>query len=226
MDSARAEMIRDLLAADPLVADTRDFGASLRRSTRIEGGFLLVGTPEQDPWHLTAHLDDEARYSGIPELAPTLVRWQPPPGAPAHLAIGLERLEHARRGETVFVVAPDAAPDALLERVDDARRIGATVLSMSGVDPQLSSLAHESLIVPRQELWVPPATIDATTRDMNANRDEYDEYDDVAWPMFDTTQHLVSLAVGESTTHDTTTRSLKARWGRFLDSLTGAPSKW
>ena len=27
--------------------------------------------PTEEPWHLTAHLSDEARLSGIPELAPT-----------------------------------------------------------------------------------------------------------------------------------------------------------
>lgn len=227
MDSARAEMLRDLLAADPLVADTREFGATLRRSARIDGGLLLVGTPQQDPWHLTAHLDDEARYSGIAELSPTLVRWTPPPGAPAHLAIGLERLEHARRGETVFVVAPDSAPDSLLERVDDAKRIGATVLTLSGNDPQLSSLAHASLIVPRRDLWT-PETVSAIDRSLE-ERDESDLSDvsDASlWPMFDTTQHLVSLAVGESIAGADQAASLRARWTRFIDSLTGAPSKW
>ena len=51
-----------------------------------------MGTPEFEPWHLTAHLDDESRLSGIAALAPTLVRWSPPADAPPHLAIGLARL--------------------------------------------------------------------------------------------------------------------------------------
>ncbi len=107
-----------------------------------------MGTPTTEPWHLTAHLADEARWAGLPELAPALVRWQPPAGAPPHLAIGLSRLERASKGETVLVVAPDSAPDALLERVADARGHGAVVLSMDRDDANLHGLAHEVLSVP------------------------------------------------------------------------------
>jgi len=108
----------------------------------------VVGTPTYEPWHVTAHLDDEARLAGIPELAPTLVRWAAPAGAPAHLSVGLARLEAAQRGETVFVVADDTAPVPLLERVDDARRVGATILALDEGDPELDALAHEALAVP------------------------------------------------------------------------------
>jgi len=107
-----------------------------------------VGTPTYEPWHVTAHLDDEARLAGIPELAPTLVRWAAPAGAPPHLSVGLARLEAAQRGETVFVVADDTAPVPLLERVDDARRVGATILALDEGDPELDALAHEALAVP------------------------------------------------------------------------------
>jgi hypothetical protein len=107
----------------------------------------VVGTPTYEPWHVTAHLDDEARLAGIPELAPTLVRWAAPAGAPAHLSVGLARLEAAQRGETVFVVADDTAPVPLLERVDDARRVGATILALDEGDPELDALAHEALAV-------------------------------------------------------------------------------
>jgi hypothetical protein len=107
-----------------------------------------VGTPDYEPWHVTAHLDDEARLAGIPELAPTLVRWAAPAGAPPHLSVGLARLEAAQRGETVFVVADDTAPVPLLERVDDARRVGATILALDEGDPELDALAHEALAVP------------------------------------------------------------------------------
>ena len=86
--------------------------------------------------------------AGIPELAPTLVRWSPPPDAPPHLRVGLERLEAAQRGETLFVVAEDSAPVPLLERVDDARRVGATILALDTTDPELDALAHEALAVP------------------------------------------------------------------------------
>ena len=86
--------------------------------------------------------------AGIPELAPTLVRWTPPPDAPPHLRVGLERLEAAQRGETLFVVAEDTAPVPLLERVNDARRVGATILALDSNDPELDALAHEALAVP------------------------------------------------------------------------------
>ena len=108
----------------------------------------MVGTPSYEPWHVTAHLDEESRMAGIPELTPTLVRWAPPPGAPPHLAVGLARLEAARRGETLFVVAEGSAPVPLLERVNDAKRAGATILALDEGDPELDALAHEALAVP------------------------------------------------------------------------------
>ncbi len=107
----------------------------------------MVGTPAEEPWHLTAHLDEESRLSGIPELMPTLVRWQVPEGAPPHLRVGLERLEAARRGETVFVVTPSTAPVPLLERVSDARKTGATIFALDQGDPELEGLAHEAMSV-------------------------------------------------------------------------------
>ena len=62
--------------------------------------------------------------------------------------MGLARLEAAQRGETLFVVAEDSAPVPLLERVNDARRVGATILALDGGDPELDALAHEALAVP------------------------------------------------------------------------------
>ena len=122
MDRARIALMRDLLAGTGWVERTRSFGQALRRAPHEAGGLLLVGTPTEEPWHFAAHLDDEARWSDLPGLAPVLVRWSPPPDAPPHLAVGLRRLEQIARGETVFVVAPDAAPEQLLERVADARK--------------------------------------------------------------------------------------------------------
>ena len=106
-----------------------------------------MGAPAEEPWHLTAHLDEESRLSGIPELMPTLVRWQVPDGAPPHLRVGLERLEAARRGETVFVVTPSTAPVPLLERVSDARKTGATIFALDQGDPELEGLAHEAMSI-------------------------------------------------------------------------------
>src|SRR4029077_13296554 len=148
VDADQVATLRALLAGSPWREQARAFGRALRRSRRSAGGLLVVGTPTYEPWHVTAHLDDEARLAGIPELAPTLVRWGPPAGAPPHLSVGLARLEAAQRGETVFVVAEESAPVPLLERVDDARRVGATILALDEGDPELDALAHEALAVP------------------------------------------------------------------------------
>jgi hypothetical protein len=147
VDANQVATLRALLAPTGWLDRTRDFARGLRKATRAPGGLLLVGTPAEEPWHLTAHLDEESRLSGIPELMPTLVRWQVPEGAPLHLRVGLERLEAARRGETVFVVTPATAPVPLLERVSDARRLGATIFALDQGDPELEALAHEAMSI-------------------------------------------------------------------------------
>ncbi|MFC7382782.1 hypothetical protein [Sphaerisporangium rhizosphaerae] len=168
MDAASVAFLREVLSTTRWVERTRELGTFLR-STRSPGGLLLVGTPQDEPWHLAAHLDDEARMSGLSQLAPTLVRWSPPADAPPHLAVGIDRIQAARRGETLFVVAEDKAPAPLLERVDDARRTGATILALDGGDPELEGLAHDALAVPSHDgLFT-----------------------------FDAAQHLVSMAAGE-----------------------------
>ncbi|GAA0967844.1 hypothetical protein [Actinocorallia libanotica] len=143
MDAGQVTLLQELLSSTELLADTRRFARTLRSSARED--LLLLGTPRDEPWHLAAHLDEESRF--VPRLKPTLVRWAPPPGAPAHLAVGLERLAAALRGEALFVVAPAEAPAPLLERVDDARRTGAVILTMDGGDRELTGLAHEALTV-------------------------------------------------------------------------------
>ncbi|WP_329188234.1 hypothetical protein [Actinacidiphila glaucinigra] len=150
MDAVRVEVVRELLAGSEWPELTRSFAGSLRGAVRRgpAGGLLLVGSGGYEPWHMAAHLDDEAAWSGLPELSPTLVRHRVPQGAPPHLAVGTARLEAARRGETVLVVTPERAEAGLLERVDDARRSGATVLAMDAGDPELRGLAHEALTVP------------------------------------------------------------------------------
>ncbi|MDP9861612.1 MULTISPECIES: hypothetical protein [Streptosporangium] len=168
MDARSVALLREILDSTGWVEHTRRLGLALR-ATRSPGGLLVVGTPEEEPWHLTAHLGDEARLAGLPQLAPTLVRWAPVPGSPAHLRVGLERIEQARRGETLFVVAEEQAPGPLLERVSDARRTGATVLALDGGDPELEGLAHDALTVPGQ-----------------------------APISFDGAQHLISMAAGET----------------------------
>jgi hypothetical protein len=202
MDAERVAMVREVLRSTGWVDRTRDFAQAMRRSTQHKGGLLLVGTPDEEPWHLAAHLDDESRWSGVPEITPTLVRWSVPADAPPHLAFSLERLEDARRGETVLVVAEDVAPDPLLERVDDARRHGATVLALDGGDPVLESLAHESLTVVEADLVVPELS-------------------------FDTVQHLVSAAAGEpdAAAASTRRRGLRGRLAQALDTISGTPRR-
>ena len=199
MDSSRVLALRDLLAGTDWVQRTASFATTMRRSTSTPGGLLLVGTPDEEPWHLAAHLDDESRMSGIKELSPTLVRWAPPAGAPAHLAVTMARLEAARKDETVFVVAPDAAPEQLLERVADARRSGATILSIDDGDDELGALAHDRLIVPSTGEQLVVARGMPTALDI------------------DTVQHLVSVAAGETATRTTAREKL----ARFLDRVSG-----
>jgi len=169
MNADQVAALTALLGPSGWMDQTEEFARALRVSARTPGGLLLVGTPDDEPWHLTAHLDDESRLAGLPGLAPTLVRWSPPPDAPPHLAVGLARLEAAGRGETLLVVSETAAPTPLLERVDDARRTGATVLALDTDDPELDRLAHESLVVSAA-----PAQVS-----------------------FDVAQHLVSAAAGQ-----------------------------
>ena len=192
------------------------FGRALRVSTRSEGGLLVVGTPGFEPWHLTAHLDEESRLAGIPALMPTLVRWSPPPDAPPHLRVGLSRLEAAQRGETLFVVSSETAPVPLLERVNDARRVGATILALDGGDPELDALAHETLTVPAAD-GEPAGTSDGL------GGAEWTARGGVV--SFDTAQHLVSAAAGERDASAQSSargvRGLRERRARLLDAVSG-----
>lgn len=148
MDASAVDRLRAALSGTGWVERAAALARSLRTAGHDPGGLLLVGTPDDEPWHLAAHLDDEARYGRVPELRPTLVRWAPPPGAPPHLSVGLDRLGDITRGETLFVVAPALPPEQLLERVADARRGGATVLALDGSSSDLAGLAHDALVVP------------------------------------------------------------------------------
>ncbi|MFC8422598.1 hypothetical protein ACFUN7_17265 [Streptomyces sp. NPDC057236] len=204
MDAVRVALLREVLAGTEWLGATRHFAGTLRGSVVSHGGgLLLVGTPAYEPWHLAAHLADEAAWSGTPELAPTLVRHDARPSDPAHLAVGLGRLEAARRGETLLVVAPgetageEAAP--LLERVCDARRAGATVLSLGPGEGELPAMAHEVLPVP-----------DGSELDL------------------DTVQHLVSAAAGENALPARRgPRRFRDRLSRLADLLTAPPpTRW
>lgn len=201
MDAVRVALLREVLAGTQWPGAARRFAGTLRRSVVPAGGnLLLVGTEQYEPWHMTAHLVDEAAWSGLPELAPTLVRHRVLPGDAPHLSVGLSRLEAARRGHTLLVVAPVHPGDGLLERVHDARRAGATVLSLDGGDADLGTLAHEVLSVP-------------------AGAAELD---------LDTVQHLVSAAAGENSLPvQRGPRRLRDRLARLADQLAAPPpSRW
>ena len=126
----------------------RRFAASLRGAGHEPGRLLVVGTAEHEPWHLTAHLDDTARWRGLEQLRPVLVRHAVPDGAPPHLSVGLDAVHTARRGTTVLVATPSPADDPLLERLDDARRGGATLLALHPGEDELDRLVHDALTVP------------------------------------------------------------------------------
>ncbi|MEV7415791.1 hypothetical protein [Streptomyces sp. NPDC089919] len=200
MDAVRVALLREVLAGTEWPGAARRFAVALRTSlVPAGGGLLLVGTEQYEPWHLAAHLVDEAAWSGLPELAPTLVRHRVAPDAPPHLSVGLGRLEAAGRGETLLVVAPEEPDGGLLERVHDARRAGATVLSLSGGARELGALAHDVLSVPA-----------------GAGLD------------LDTVQHLVSAAAGENSMPvQRTPRRFRDRLSRLADQLTAPPpSRW
>ncbi|WP_432055828.1 hypothetical protein [Streptomyces sp. bgisy022] len=196
MDAVRVALLREVLAGTEWLGATRRFAGVLRGSVVSHGGgLLLVGTQAYEPWHLAAHLVDEAAWSGTPELAPTLVRHGARPTDPAHLAVGPGRLSAARRGETVLVVAPGEPGAPLLERVSDARRAGATVLALGPDGGELPGTAHETLAVP-----------------------EGAELD------LDTVQHLVSAAAGENALPAPRgRRRFRDRLSRLADLLTAPP---
>ncbi len=200
MDAVRVALLREVLAGTEWWGATRRFGGVLRGSVVSHGGgLLLVGTPEYEPWHLAAHLVDEAAWSGTPELAPTLVRHDARPSDPAHLSVGPGRLAAARRGETLLVVSPTGPDAPLLEHVHDARRAGATILALGPGEGELPAMAHESLAVP-----------EGTDLDL------------------DTVQHLVSAAAGENAVPAPRgQRRFRDRLSRLADHLTAPPpTRW
>lgn len=147
VDAFRTAVLRDVLASTGWVERAREFATRLRRSTE-PGGLMLVGTPQEEPWHMAAHLANEAELARLPQLNPTLLRWAPPVTAPVHLTVGVDRLATARRGESVLVITEQLAPVYLLEQVERARKGGATVLTLDTGDRDLESLAHEVITVP------------------------------------------------------------------------------
>ena len=164
-----------------------------RRAARVEqqpGGLLLVGTPTRSrgTWRHTS-----TTSHGSPAL-PGLVA---DPGAVGATAAGTAAsvgdagaARGSEPGETVFVVAPDAAPETLLERVADARRIGATMLSIDDGDDELGSFAHDRLVVPTTRRCTRRRAVDARRRSTST-----------------LVPHLVSVAAGENVSRYRNARS-------------------
>jgi hypothetical protein len=200
MNADQVSALRAMLAPTGWLDRTAAFAQALRRSARTPNGLLIVGTADDEPWHMTAHLADESRYAGLPELTPTLVRWAPESGAPSHLAVGVERLRAATRAETLLVVTQRAAPAELLERVQDVRRAGATVFALDQEDPELDQLAHEALPVS-------PATAPVS---------------------FDGAQHLVTSSITAPAVQPGLLagpdRRLRSRLAKLLDAVSGTPT--
>jgi hypothetical protein len=209
MNAEQVATLRALLAPTGWLDRTSAFAHALRRSVRTPSGLLILGPAEDEPWHMAAHLEEESKYAGIPELAPTLVRWAPEPGAPAHLSVGLSRLAAATPGETLLVVSRGVTADLLLERVDDVRRRGATVFALDEDDPDLDGLAHESLHI---SPGTAPISFEAAQHLVTAAAGA----DGASGPFGSGSQRAAGLAPG-------TDRSVRARLARLLDAVSGTP---
>lgn len=125
-----------------------DLGQHLRPASASAGQLFVVGTETFDPWHLSAHLADEARLCGLPSMRPTLLRWRPPQSAPPHLAHTVAELVEAGRHKAVLVVAPNPVSPEMLERLSDARRRGASLLAVTAGQRELNELAHDAVTIP------------------------------------------------------------------------------
>ncbi|MHB1801725.1 MAG: hypothetical protein ACYCU5_08740, partial [Actinomycetes bacterium] len=221
---ARALLVREILGSSPWAYRTRMFAKVLRTKTRHPGGLLLVGTPAEEPWHLAAHLSEEAKIVGAPELSPVLVRYAPPRGAPDHLRVGMARLAYACKGETVFVVAPDKIPESLLDRLADARKKGATLLSVDEGDKDLQSLTHESLTVPPLDLLIPGEPDRRTVAPMSDLSAALTRAG--APPLsIDAVTHLIALATGEKVPTIGSGNGSRDKLRRALDKLSGPPAR-
>ena len=193
--------LRARLADNDWLTRIRVFGAALRTAGHTPGGLLVVGTPEHEPWHFAAHLDDAARFSDQPHLTPTLLRHHIPVGAPPHLAVDLKRLHTAARGHTVLVAAPTAARDDLLNRIADARQAGAVILTIEAGDADLQSVAHDTLTLTDQELL-------RCDTDLSV----------ALGSAFDVAEHFVSLVAAESSIRACGSLSRLDRLRRSLDN--------
>jgi len=221
VDLTRASLLREMLTGTELGSRTTEFAHSLRRFTTRTGGLMLFGPVDDEPWHLTAHLDDELHRAGVDDVRPSLVRWAPPPDAPPHLAIGLDRLRDAGRGESLLVVAEEDPAETLLERISDVRRRGTTIFSIGNGDEELTSLSHETLV---PELLVPDG-FGWTSRRIELDHDEpqaaLTDVEPQTTEGFEMAQHLVSLAAADQ---DAGQSGWRRRLRAAIERLSGEPA--
>ena len=170
MNADQIAALRVLLAPTDWLDRTRAFARALRRELPQPQGLLVLGTPADEPWHMTAHFADESRLAGH-----SRARADADPLGAARGRAAASAARHrpaaaaATRTETLLVVSGQHAPAELLERLNDVRKIGTTIFALDQGDTELDGLANEALAVPPQ------------TSPMS----------------FDAAQHLVTAAVGE-----------------------------
>ena len=131
----------------PLGKEAGVFAHALGDRRGASACLLVVGSPEFEPWHFTAHLQEAALSSRQPHLVPTLLRWKVPAGAPSHLAMSVDSLGQASRDQTVLVVHLGGPVPDLLERVTDARHRGARIMTLHRENADLIGLSHETLSI-------------------------------------------------------------------------------
>lgn len=129
--------------------EVRQFAQALGGRREHPADLLIVGVPGFEPWHFTAHLGEQASRFGRQDLVPTLLRWQIPAGAPAHLAVPVDSLLTVSRHQTVLAIDPFGNEPELLDRIDHARGRGARILSLHRGDTDLVDLSHATLAVDR-----------------------------------------------------------------------------
>jgi hypothetical protein len=174
MDIAGSMVRRWLRELGPFGAETCRFARKLGGPSRSSERLFVLGTPDFEPWHFVAHLGEQAARYGRADLVPTLMRWQVPAGAPAHLSVGVNDVTKASRRDTFLVIAPCGEAPELLQRVSDAKRVGSRVMSLHRDQADLAELSHETLSVGpsredrvfeiTQHVVTGSASVDASTR--------------------------------------------------------------
>jgi hypothetical protein len=138
MDPSSRNLKKWIRGLGDLGVQTLHFAGVLGGRGEESNRLLVMGTPEFEPWHFVAHMSEESERQGRSDLRPTLMRWAVPPGAPAHLAVSVDEITHATRNQTVLVVSSRARSWEMLERVSDAKRRGARIMSVHRGDDDLA----------------------------------------------------------------------------------------